>query len=416
MAGIIVRVIKEAEELESLAGAWDSLIQENRDESSVYLTHEWLSTWWRHFGQGRKLNILLAEKQGKLIGIMPLMVNEYRIGPVRARFLETAGVVNCNYVGVVPPENRGEAINALLAYLEEEIIRNGLILRLTLVPDDSVFLDLLRSHCPLSSENLAVQENVQTLAPYLPLPATWDEAALPLHTKTRQRLRRSLRSLQDTHEFEFRECTGDSLEEELRKFFDLHQRRWQAVNVRGVFYDSRVMEFYRDIAKRFMERKWLHFSSLNLDGEMVSGVYGFIYGRKFYGGTVARDPWLSKYSLGHLHYKFLIKEAIEKNLREFDFLQGDEPYKFYWTKSARRYIEVIAIRKGFCRRLRIGMVNAFLRVHQLKAIKKYSLRELYYIYRWKKSDKALKQRERKQKEEKEKRRLRANSSRKRPKC
>ena len=155
-----------------------------------------------------------------------------------------------------------------------------------------------------------------------------------------------------------------------------------------------------------MERKGLHFSTITLDGEVASAIFGFIYGGKFYGSTTARDPRWAEYSLGHLHYKFLIKEAVENGLCEFDLLQGDEIYKYYWTKSARKYIEVTAVRKGGFTRVRIWLVNKFLRLHRLKAVREYSLKELYYIYMWQRADKKLKERERRQKEEKEEKRRR----------
>jgi CelD/BcsL family acetyltransferase involved in cellulose biosynthesis len=74
---------------------------------------------------------------------------------------------------------------------------------------------------------------------------------------------------------------------------------------------------------------------------------------------------------------FLIKYAIEKGLREFDFLRGEEPYKFHWTESSRKYINSVMGKKGLCSGLRLKFIRAFLRFHE---IKQYSLKEIYYIY------------------------------------
>jgi CelD/BcsL family acetyltransferase involved in cellulose biosynthesis len=74
---------------------------------------------------------------------------------------------------------------------------------------------------------------------------------------------------------------------------------------------------------------------------------------------------------------FLVKYAIEKGLREFDFLRGDEPYKFHWTESSRRYINFVIGKKGLFSGLRLKLTRAFLRLHE---IKQYSLKEIYYIY------------------------------------
>jgi CelD/BcsL family acetyltransferase involved in cellulose biosynthesis len=371
------RIISESNQFESLSEVWDSLLRKSGDNNPIYLTHEWLLTWWKHFGEGKKLNVLLIEKEGQPISVVPLMRAEYRIGLFKIHTLETIGSLNCNHIGLIRSGNREEAISAFLAYLEEELAKGELVLRLTLVPDNSEFLDLLRSRISLPTSNLIMQERVKTLAPYITLPSAWDEYFRSLSQNRRHTLRRKLRSLEKAHSVEFRDCTGGNLDSMLSRFIDLHERRWQSANVSSVFSDPRMEGFYRDIATQFVKKGWLHFTCLVVDGEIASAEYAFIYNRKFYCTTSARDIDYSKYNVGHLHQMFLIKYAIEKGLREYDFLKGEEPYKFHWTESSRRYINLVIGRKGPCSGLRLKLIRAFLRLHE---IRQYSLNEIYYIY------------------------------------
>ena len=376
-------------QFESMSATWDSLLAECQDDNSIFLTYEWLWTWWRHFGEEKKLNILLIEKGGQAIGIVPLMKVKYKIGLIKFHLLETIGSTNCNYVWLTRPENRQEAIMAVLAYLKEELTKNKLALRLTVVPEDNKFRDLLQANSPASCQELVIQERTTTSAPYIKLPATWDEYFRSLSPKRRKILRRASRSLEKFHDVEFRQFTADSIEEGLNSFFDLHQRRWQSVNIRGMFSTSRMQEFYRDIASKFLFRNWLHFSCLVVDNKMVHGEYGFIYNSRFYSLTAARDTLYSKYSVGHLHEMYLIKYAIDNHLQEFDLLKGEEPYKLYWTKSTRKYVEIIVIKKGYFPSLRIKLLNAFLRLYQ---IRQYGLREIYSLYLIRKREREEKKR------------------------
>ena len=389
MTNAMIRVVTEAEEFESLAGVWHELIQDVGGDNSIYLTHEWLSTWWSHFGEGKKLNILLIEKQGQVIGIVPLMRTEYRIGLLRVRALETIGSEYCNYVGLVRSENGKEAITTLIAYLEDELVENRLVLLLDLVPEDSKVLALLQSGSHLLSENLAVQERVTTLAPYVALPATWDEYYHSLRRKLRQKLRRASQSLQEAHSVQFQECNKDNLGHMLSEFFDLHQKRWSFVNTGRWFSDPRMRAFYEDIATQFIKKGWLHFSSLNIDGRMANAEYGYVYNHKFYAVTTARDTRYSEYSIGHLHDKFLIEEMIGRQLKEFDYSRGDEPYKFYWAKSARKYIQVLIIRKGLYTGIRFKFLRVFLRLY---AIRQNGLRASYRLRLMKKRQEEEKKR------------------------
>jgi CelD/BcsL family acetyltransferase involved in cellulose biosynthesis len=321
--------------------------------------------------------VLVVEKEHQVIAAFPLMITEYRIGPLKMRTLENIGSVNSNHIGLMSHENEREALFAFLTFLSEELGRSNLILRLTFVPDDSKVLDLLRKYASEFSSTLVIKEKVNTLAPYIPLPETWSQLFRSLSGKRRWVLTSKLRSLEKDHAVEFQECTPDILEDKLGQFFDLHQKRWQSVNVNGVFTDTKVKEFYRDISKQFIKKKWLFFSWLNVDGEMASGEYCFVYNGKLYAVTAARDLRYSQYSVGHLHYMFMAKEAINRHLHEFDFLKGDEPYKFYWTKSTRKYIDILMVKKSVFSQLRIKSLQRFLYIYW---ISRYSLREAYSRY------------------------------------
>jgi CelD/BcsL family acetyltransferase involved in cellulose biosynthesis len=387
MHSAVIRIITDLQGFESLSATWNSLLSKCQDDNSIFLTYEWLWTWWKHFGEGKKLNILLIEKEDQVIGIMPLMKMVYKIGPIKFHILETIGSTNCNYIWLTGPENRQEAITAVLAYLKQELVKNKLALRLTLVPEDSRFLNLLNSQTPLVSEELAIKKRIMTSAPYIMLPNTWDEYFRSLSHGMRERLRQASRSLEKSHNVVFKQFTADSVEEGLNRFFDLHQSRWQSVNIKGLFSTPKMKDFYRDIASQFMKRSWLNFSCLAVDNEMASGEYGFVYNGKYYALTAARDTSYPKYSVGHLHKMHLIKYAINGHLQEIDLLKGEEPYKFYWTKSIRRYVEVIVIKKGYSPVLRVKFLRAFLLLYQ---IRQYSLREIYSLY-------LIKRRERKEK-------------------
>jgi CelD/BcsL family acetyltransferase involved in cellulose biosynthesis len=377
MSETTIRVVTDPEEFESLAPVWNNILEKGGDESTMYLTHEWLATRWRHFGERRRLNLLLVERDRRVIGIMPLVRNEYRLGPFKLDALESIGGTSRNYVGLMLPEDRNEVISALLSYLKENLHGVRLILRLSLIPGESQFLRALKRGLAQLSEDLAFEERFKTLAPYIDLPVSWDEYLGSLGGGRRRTLGRMLRNLEKEHGVvEFRQGDADSLEAGLNRFFELHQERWRAVGISGSFADPRVKEFYREVAWKFLDRGWLYFSTMNVDGRLVSALYGCIFNRKMYFISSARDTRYSKYSVGQLHMMQVIKEAVSRNLTEFDFLQGDEPYKFYWTRAARSYMRVTIIKRGFLPALRLQLLRAFLRLWD---VRQYSLREIWAI-------------------------------------
>jgi CelD/BcsL family acetyltransferase involved in cellulose biosynthesis len=377
MSQATIRVVTDPKEFEALAPVWNSLLENCHDESSMYLSLEWLATWWRYFGEGKRLNLLLFERDGQTIGIVPLIKNEYRIGPFKLDALESITWTSCNYVGLVLPEHRDEITAALLGYLRENLHGVSLILRLSLIPEDSQFLSALKKNMAPLVKSLVFQERVRTLAPYIDLPSSWEGYSASLGRRRRKVLGKALRHLErEKRMVEFRQYTADSLDEGLNRFFDLHQERWHMVGLRGSFPESKDREFHREVARKFLNRNWLHLSSLTIDGEVASALFACIFNQKFYAITEARNIRYARYSVGHLHGIQVIKDAIDRRLSEFDFLQGDEPYKFYWTKSARRYMRVTIIRRGFLPALRLQLLRAFLRLWD---VRQYSLREIWAI-------------------------------------
>ena len=52
-------VIRTTEELEALAGEWDALVRA-MPRPSPFLLHGWVTAWWRHYGAGRGLAVVVA--------------------------------------------------------------------------------------------------------------------------------------------------------------------------------------------------------------------------------------------------------------------------------------------------------------------------------------------------------------------
>ena len=80
-------VFESFDELESLETSWNQLLSKSPDKNP-FLTYEWLSTWWKHFGKGKKLEIFIARENGEIILIAPTMYTRCRAFGARLRKLE----------------------------------------------------------------------------------------------------------------------------------------------------------------------------------------------------------------------------------------------------------------------------------------------------------------------------------------
>ena len=67
----------------ALEGRWKKVLQQS--DHTVFQTWEWLSTWWKYFGNSKRLLILLAEENDEIVGIAPLMYSVYSKFGARTR-------------------------------------------------------------------------------------------------------------------------------------------------------------------------------------------------------------------------------------------------------------------------------------------------------------------------------------------
>src|ERR1700756_5274028 len=89
-------------DFEAIGCEWNELLQRSRS-NCVFLTHEWLTAWWRHLAEGRKLEIVTARENGRLVGILPVALQAPQYSRMMPRMLEFlgTGVVGSDYLEAI---------------------------------------------------------------------------------------------------------------------------------------------------------------------------------------------------------------------------------------------------------------------------------------------------------------------------
>ncbi len=342
--GVIrVRSVTGRDGVSGLAGEWHDLWQACRGRRTPFLSFEWAEVWLRHFGSRAAPHVIVIEEDERLIGIVPLALVPYRICGFGFDVLETLGGQSRNIIALVAPERTHAVAGAVARYLAGLAERGRLRLRLDLVPSEEPFLgalgDSLRRH--LSGVRLTCR--AVSTAPYVPLPAFWDDYAHSISKRRWKVLRRAQRDVGRAFQSqEFRRLEGDELEAGMAGLFRLHQTRWAGAGIRGLFTHPASRMFHLDLAREFERLGWLDLTAYLLDGRVVSVHLAAILDGVAYLLRSGREPALARYSVGHLHELRMLRSWIEAGLHEADLLRGAEPYKYYWTRNQRTYVELYA--------------------------------------------------------------------------
>jgi CelD/BcsL family acetyltransferase involved in cellulose biosynthesis len=130
-----------------------------------------------------------------------------------------------------------------------------------------------------------------------------------------------------------------------------------------------VRDFHREVASQLLEREILDLYRLDLNGRAVALLYCFAEkGRGYYylGGF---DPEYARYSVGTVLTAYAIQQSIARGHAVFDFLRGNEAYKYRWNVQEKRNYRVQWLRGGLASRALLGLSKATLAVeHRAKML------------------------------------------------
>ena len=298
------------------APAWDGLVAATHLRSP-FLSWTWQHEWALAFAPSRRLEIRAVEDDGgHLVALLPL----YEDSPGVMRMIGGADV--SDYLDLIAVEGREEeAWSALLQSRGTDRVE----WRLHAVPAASATVTALPQVA--SACGLAASATVEERCPVLALPQSWETYLASLSGKHRHELQRKMRRLEREAPEARVSSAGDPLAIEafLTQFLVLHRRSRVG---KARFMDERMEVFFRRVlaalAARGAARVWLletaagpiaSFITLEWDGTV--GLYnsGFDHQR------AALSP-------GVVLLTHLVRDAIERSKRTFDFLRGEERYKF----------------------------------------------------------------------------------------
>ena len=295
---------------------WSDLLAQSASPAP-FLSWPWQTLWWEAFGDGRRLWILgVADSSGALAGLLPLYEK------VPGLWQLVGGVDISDYLDLIALRGREEEVWAELLHHRA-------------AEPDAWDLHCLRAASPTVSllPFLAPAFGLSTLiqreerCPVVGLPESWEEYLARLSGKDRHELRRKLRRL----ERQWPDATirshavPDGLDGAMDTLLSLHRRSRTG---KARFMDARMEDFFRRVAAALAARGWFRLWFLEHEGAAVAGFFCLEFA-----GTVGLynsgfDPAHAPLSPGIVLLAHAIRDAIERRFARFDFLRGEEPYKY----------------------------------------------------------------------------------------
>jgi CelD/BcsL family acetyltransferase involved in cellulose biosynthesis len=342
-----VTEINEISGFLELENDWNELFEKSED-NNVFLSWDFLTTCWSFFGEGKKLKILVIKDKNEVVAIAPLKQSRYAFGNMLGyTVIEPLGYRAADYTGLILKERKAECFNLFLNYMSENLKWD--FIYLFDLPETSILPDLLSKNNDLHLKFTLVQGKK---CPFIPLFGSKDNFKQSLDNNLKKDMRRCMQNLEkDFGQVALKRYDElGSVEKGLNNFFKLHQERWDSKLGEGVFSSSKNRDFYTTISKKWAEKEWLALYFLTVKGEPVAAQYCIEYQNKMSYVLGGFNSKLNKYGLGNLLTFKIIEDCIKRQINEFDFMKGDESYKFRWTDQYRQNFGIRFVNNKFASR------------------------------------------------------------------
>lgn len=334
-----IQTISRAEDWDALAGDWNPLLEESH-QKFPFLTYEFQRAWWQHLGgaewKDAQLNILVGRNEDeRLIGIAPL----FRTPDGALQFIGSHEIADFLDV-IVRPADHAPFLQAVLAHLAANA-GDWRSLELNNLVDRSATSAALQTLA--GGEDWTFELKSLQPSPYLPIPASMDAYIDSLGAKQAHELRRKLRrAVRNPESVTFEIITReDELDAALQDFFALMAREAHKM----AFLHPAMRVQMDAIARVMFAAGWLQLAFLKAGEKRIAGYMNFDYANSIWAYNAGFDSDFASLSPGWLIMAEMVRWCTQNGRKVFDFMRGDEEYKYRFG-GVDRFVQRVTITRN----------------------------------------------------------------------
>ena len=337
-------LIRNLPDMSALALEWNELLA-NSASHVPFLRNEYLSTWWQTLGGGEwsqgELSVITARQDGRLTGIAPLFFTTNREGDPALMLLGCIEI--SDYLDLIAPAHTLQPfVDGLFDYL------SGMQTPAWRVLDWWNFLGTSPSLPALEAaakrKGWSYRPELLQHCPYIPLPGDWEKyLAEQVDKKQRHEIRRKMRRIEEFGLPVRWYIVEDekNLDAEIEDFLQMMAQ------------DPEKAHFLTDAMRQQMHLAlqaafhcgWLQLAFVEIGGEKAASYINFDFGNQIWVYNSGLDFKFREYSPGWVLLGYLLQWANQHQRACFDFMRGNEEYKYRFGAIDRRIVRIKINRK-----------------------------------------------------------------------
>lgn len=309
---------------DELESEWNDLLFRS-PSNRIFSTWEWQSTWWNAYQPGQLWVVTCREDDGRLVGLAPWFV---AADPEKGRVLTSIGGRDVtDYLDIIADRECIEQVLGCLAYFLGSHRDRYDHIELCNIPERSITYQFL----PRFLEQNGFQTTLihEDVCPIIQLPGDWEAYLAMLDKKQRHEIRRKMRRAEGVGgdiDWYIVQPSHD-LDAEVGRFLEMMAA--STPEKAKFLSDQNHVKFFRSITAVLHEKAWLQLIFLIVNGRHAAAYLNFDYNGQilvYNSGLYAEE--FGQLSPGMVLLAYNIQHAIATGHTIYDFLQGNEVYKY----------------------------------------------------------------------------------------
>jgi CelD/BcsL family acetyltransferase involved in cellulose biosynthesis len=333
------------DDLASIESDWRSF--EEHADCTAFQTFDWLSTWFRNIGvrEGVQPAVVIGRHEGTILFLLPFALEVNSLD----RKVTWLGSYLCNYNGPVLARDFSRRLSpAQFPQVwrdVEKLLRDQL--RHDLVDLEKMPETIGEQPNPFCSLHVTAHVNDAYLTTFT---GDWETYyAEKRSAATRKTDRRKRKRLADHGETRFIPAASrDDLVRSIDALIDEKRVSYAKLGVANMFAWPGYRDFFIEMATGPRSSRLTYVSRLDVGPMTAAANFGLIFrGRYYYILAGYDDGELARFGPGYIQLQDVMRDALERGCKIFDFTIGDEPYKRDWCDTEIRlcdYVSPVSLR------------------------------------------------------------------------
>lgn len=351
-----IHVIENLRQLSELKHQWNKVYAAD-PEAQFFVSWPWISGYLKRNDDSQVPWLVLAAKLGdsEYIAFFPLKLlieKDNKFGLYSQ--LSMAGVTDSHHQGFIClPGYENQVATSFATYLQDQQVWSEFELR-HIYKKESRLTALFKSFSPdrirIIEDKSIYKNELDTIdngiCPYVPLPDDWESYLQGLGASTRKNIRKKLRRFNSLDEFYITQVSDQTIDQHLNILLQMWCSNWESR--KGEEKCALIMENWLFFLRHCFDHDCLYLPILWQGDRPVGAVAHFVdrHQKTLLSFISAREETCKDLPPGLILHADSIRYAIWHDFKVYDFLMGNEGYKYSLGAKEQYITTVKAHRNG----------------------------------------------------------------------